>query len=120
MGLLRILALLTLWPLAALGQAPAPGDREAAFGAINEAMLAGRLTQAADGLVMLVAEPTQSAFHAEAYARLGKVFGKLDLPYSALMAYEKALRLDPNAREAPDHRLPFRADHAPPRLPFGV
>jgi len=97
MGLLRILALLTLWPLTALGQAPAPGDREAAFGAINEAMLAGRLTQAADGLVMLVAEPTQSAFHAEAYARLGKVFGKLDLPYSALMAYEKALRIDPNA-----------------------
>ena len=97
MGFVRTLALLLLWPLAAFGQAPAaPGDREAAFGAINEAMLSGRLTQAADGLVMLVAEPTQSQFHAEAYARLGKVFTKLELPYSALMAYEKAIRLDPS------------------------
>ncbi len=96
MHLLRLLSLLLLWPMAALGQAPVPTmqEREAAFGAINTSMLSGHLTQAADGLVMLIAEPTQAVFHAEAYARLGKIFTKLELPYSALMAYEKALRTD--------------------------
>ncbi len=96
---LRLLCLLLLWPVAALGQVPAPTpqEREVAFGAINQAMLGKQMPKAADLLVMLIAEPSQSVFHAEAHARLGKVFSNLDLPYSALLAYEKALRLDPQA-----------------------
>jgi tetratricopeptide (TPR) repeat protein len=74
--------------------APSMAEREAAFGTINEAMLSGQLTQAADQLVLLIEAPEHTQFHAEAYARLGKIFSKLELPYSALMAYEKGLRTD--------------------------
>ncbi len=73
---------------------PTMEERQAAFGNINEAMMSGRMTHAADMLVMLLSQPEQAHFHAEAYARLGKVFSNLELPYSALMAYEQGLRSD--------------------------
>ena len=73
---------------------PTMEERQAAFGNINEAMMSGRMTHAADMLVMLLSQPEQAHFHAEAYARLGKVFSTLELPYSALMAYEQGLRSD--------------------------
>ncbi len=102
---LRIL-LMALWPLAATATpaedplAPPPPtmeERAAAFGEINTAMTSGALAQAADLLIELASNEEHAVFHAEAYARLALVLSKLQLPYGSLLAFEKALRVDPNA-----------------------
>ncbi len=76
-------------------------ERRAAFGAVDEAFSAGRKAEAADLLVELVEDPTKAGFHAEAYFRLGGLLESFDLPYSALVAYERALATDaPLVKEA--------------------
>jgi tetratricopeptide (TPR) repeat protein len=67
-------------------------EREKVFAAVDEAVRAGHKAQVADLLVEIVNDSTKSAFHAEAWARLGSTFEELDLPYSALIAYERALK----------------------------
>jgi hypothetical protein len=74
--------------------APTMEERQAVFGAIDEAYKAGRKAEVADLLVEVVENPEHEVFHAEAYARLGGVLQSLDLPYSALMAHERALASD--------------------------
>lgn len=84
-------------PAAAAGTTttgPTLEQRSAAFGAIDELLKSGQSARAADALVALVDDPSQAAFHAEAYARLGAVLEDLDLPYGALIAYDKALAKD--------------------------
>ena len=73
---------------------PTMEERQAAFGAIDEAFKAGRLKEVADLLVELVSNPELEVFHAEAYARLGGVLESLELPYAALVAHERALAID--------------------------
>ena len=51
----------------------------------------GQKTKAADALMVVVDDASKAEFHAEAYARLGAILEELDLPYGALVAYEKAL-----------------------------
>jgi tetratricopeptide (TPR) repeat protein len=99
---LRILLLLLL-PLSAAAaplvtaEAPLPTmeERQSAFGLIDEAMASGAMAQAADLLVALSTDDTQVVFRAEAFARLAMILGKLDLPYGSLLAFEKALRANP-------------------------
>lgn len=74
---------------------PTLEERKAVFGAVDEAIQAGRKAQAADLFVEIVQDPAKAVFHAEAYARLGGVLEGLDLPYSALIAHERALATDP-------------------------
>ncbi len=75
--------------------------RAEVFGAVDEAFDAGRKKEAADLLVEVVENPDHAQFHAEAYYRLGGLLESFDLPYSALVAYEKALATDaPLVKEA--------------------
>lgn len=70
-------------------------EREAVFGPVDEAFDAGRKGEVADLLVEIVDnEEIHVQLRAEAYARLGKVLQSFDLPYSALVAYERALATD--------------------------
>lgn len=107
---LLLLLALSAGPLAAKPRTEAPASatssgaalptmeqRTAAFGQIDELLKTGQSARAADGLVALVEDPAQAVFHAEAYARLGSVLEDLDLPYGALVAYERALEKDPIA-----------------------
>lgn len=73
---------------------PTMEERNAAFGQIDELLKSGQSARAADALMVLVDDPSKAVFHAEAYARLGAVLTDLDLPYGALVAYEKALSAD--------------------------
>lgn len=73
---------------------PTMEERQAVFGAIDEAFKAGRKAQVADLLVEVVENPDHAVFHAEAYARLAGVLESLDLPFAALMAHERALATD--------------------------
>lgn len=75
----------------ATAAAPSLEDRTAAFGEIDELYRSGQKARTADALVALVDDPSKSTFHAEAYARLGAVLEELDLPYGAVIAYERAL-----------------------------
>ncbi|MEC7947004.1 MAG: tetratricopeptide repeat protein, partial [Myxococcota bacterium] len=74
--------------------APTMEERQAVFGAIDAAFKAGRMAEVADRLVDVVQADEHAAFHAEAYARLGGILERLDLPYAALMAHERALATD--------------------------
>lgn len=76
-------------PVAAMLEA-----RAAVFGPIDAAFKEGRKAEVADLLVELVAKPEHAAYHAEAWSRLGAVLETLDLPFSALLAYERALSTD--------------------------
>lgn len=76
---------------------PSMEERTAAFGEIDAAYKEGRKTQVADLLMDLVRNPEHEAFHPEGYARLGGVLEELDLPYAALVAYERALTTDAGA-----------------------
>lgn len=73
---------------------PSFEERQAAFGQIDELLKTGQSARAADALVALVEDPSKSVFYAEAYARLGAVLEDLDLPYGALVAYQRALGAD--------------------------
>lgn len=73
---------------------PTLEERQEVFGDIDAAYKAGRLKEVADLLIEVVEDPTKDRFHAESYARLGGVFEKLDLPYAALIAHERALATD--------------------------
>jgi len=74
---------------------PTMEEREEVFGAVDEAFSAGRKGEVADLLVEIVDnEEVHVHLRAEAYARLGKVLRSFDLPYSSLVAYERALRTD--------------------------
>jgi tetratricopeptide (TPR) repeat protein len=70
-------------------------ERAKVFGEVDTAYKEGRKAKAADLLVEIVENPANDKFHAEAWARLGGVLRELDLPYAALLAYEKALAKDP-------------------------
>lgn len=73
---------------------PTLEERQAVFGSIDEAYKAGRLKEVADLLLEVIENPEQAVFHAECYARLGGVLERLELPYAALIAHERALAID--------------------------
>lgn len=73
---------------------PTMEERQAVFGEVDAAHKEGRKTQVADLLLGITQDPEHAIFHAEAYARLGGVLEELDLPYAALIAYERALSAD--------------------------
>lgn len=83
---------------------PTLEERQAVFGDIDEAYKAGRLKEVADLLLEVIDNPDHEVFHAECYARLGGVLEKLELPYAALIAHERALatnaELVPKSAEA--------------------
>jgi tetratricopeptide (TPR) repeat protein len=70
------------------------------FSEVEAALSQGRKTVAADLLLEIIEDPEQTTSHAEAHARMGNVLMELDLPYSALIALEGALDLDPVAVSA--------------------
>ena len=72
-------------------------ERQAVFGEANDLYKTGRKKEAADRLVVVAEDPANEMFHAEAYARLGAILKELELPYSALIAYSKALEASPQA-----------------------
>ena len=74
---------------------PTMDERNEAFEQVNTAMVSGNKAAAADELIALTENPDWPVFHAEAYARLAVLLNQMDLPYSALAAYTKALELDP-------------------------
>ena len=71
--------------------------RDEAFAEVQSQLDAGQLPRAADALVALVDDPARAAFHAEAYARLGELLAKRDLPYAALLSYARAFELSDDA-----------------------
>ena len=122
-GALVALALLAAGPALARPRAPAPvapasaptrstppaaanadpRKRDEAFSEVQSQLDAGQLPRAADALVALVDDPARAPFHAEAYARLGELLSKRDLPYAALLAYARAFDLaDEASAEALD------------------
>ena len=101
---MRVLTLIlgaSLWSAPAVAQglngAPAPTmeQRMEAFAQVTAAMESGNKAAAADELVALTESEEWSMFRAEAYARLAMLLKNLELPYSALIAYSKALAEDP-------------------------
>ena len=68
--------------------------RNAVFGAVDTAFREGRKAEVADLLVEIAQKPEHAAYHAEAWSRLGATLEALDLPFSALLAYERALSTD--------------------------
>ena len=100
---MRILTLIlgaSIWvpPAAATTPAkpvPTMEQRMEAFTDVTAAMESGNKAAAADGLIAITESEQWSIFHAEAYARLAVMLKKMDLPYSALIAYSKALAADP-------------------------
>ncbi len=76
---------------------PTPEERQTAFAAYEANFQAGQKARAADSLVVLIADPAQAAFQAEAYVKLGNLLVDLDLPYGALMAYARAIYADPRS-----------------------
>jgi tetratricopeptide (TPR) repeat protein len=69
-------------------------DRAAVFGEVDAAYKTGDKARVADGLLDVTRNPDHIAYHAEAYARLSGVLQELSLPYTALVAAEKALAID--------------------------
>jgi tetratricopeptide (TPR) repeat protein len=74
---------------------PTMEQRTEAFVDVTAAMESGNKAAAADGLIAITESEEWAMFHAESYARLAVLLNKLDLPYSALIAYSKALSADP-------------------------
>jgi tetratricopeptide (TPR) repeat protein len=81
-------------PEAPAATGPSMEERTAVFGPVDTAFKEGRKAEVADLLVAITENPAHAAFHAESYARLGATLESLDLPFSALVAYEKGLSLD--------------------------
>ena len=102
-----LIGLLASLALSAQAQSPSPADdpagspitmeeRAAVFGEIDAMLQSGQKARTADALVAIVDDPAQVRFHAESYARLGAVLRDLDLPYAALVAFERGLSADAN------------------------
>ncbi len=79
---------------------PTEEERIEAFAAVEAELSKGQKARAADALTTLISDTEREYFHAEAYARLGQLLMELDLSYGALVAYSRALALDPGAEFA--------------------
>lgn len=80
-------------PATVTSTAPVSADQaahDAAFKDYTDQLASGQKSRAADALVALLDDPARSAWHAEAYARLGDLFHELSLPYAATIAWSKA------------------------------
>jgi len=74
---------------------PSMEERDRAFGDANTMAMDGNLAGAADAVVAVIQDPQWSVFDGEAHARLATMLTNFELPYSALIAYSKALEADP-------------------------
>ena len=74
---------------------PSMDQRNEAFQDVNTAAADGNRAAAADGLITIIEDPGWAMFNGEAHARLAVMLQGFDLPYSALVAYTKALEADP-------------------------
>ena len=88
------LALLALTSGIALAT-PSMEERNEAFEDANTMAMDGNMTGAADAVISVIENPKWSVFTGEAHARLATMLTNFDLPYSALIAYTKALEADP-------------------------
>ncbi len=84
-----------LWWGPALAEGPTMEQRSEAFADVSAAMTSGNQTGAADALMAVINDPNWDMFDGEAHARLAVLLQRLELPYSALLAYTKALEADP-------------------------
>jgi len=84
-----------LWCGTAIGAGPTMEQRSEAFADVSAAMTSGNQAGAADALIAVIDNPEWDIFDGEAHARLAVLLKRLDLPYSALVAYTKALESDP-------------------------
>lgn len=71
-----------------------------AWGPYEDALARGDRTRAADALLPVLDSPDLAPLHAEAWARLAGLLVDFDMEYSALLAYTRALELDPVASTA--------------------
>ncbi len=69
-------------------------ERMEVFAEVFGALENGDQSLAADKLIELIENPDHEYYHVDAYAQLGGILEKLDLPYSALLAYEAGLQID--------------------------
>mgnify|MGYP001976029476 CR=1 FL=1 len=83
-----------------LPAANAQDEAASAFDQVDEAMRVGNKAQAANALVAVIDDEAAIDSHAEAYRRLAKVYYEFQLGYSALLAYGKALEMDPEGSAA--------------------
>lgn len=70
-------------------------ERNEAFADANTMAMDGNMAGAADAVVAVIQDPQWDAFDGEAHARLATMLTNFELPYSALIAYSKALEADP-------------------------
>ncbi len=80
--------------------APVPAMTDAQrtewFKDYDEAVARGAKQQAADALLPILADPTKSAGHGDAWIKLGDLLESFDMSYSALIAWRNAIEIDPN------------------------
>lgn len=69
-------------------------NRMAVFQEVFAALDKGEKNVAVDNLISILDNPAHSYYHVDAYAQLGTLLEELSLPYSALLAYQKALATD--------------------------
>ncbi|MFH1467294.1 MAG: tetratricopeptide repeat protein [Pseudomonadota bacterium] len=85
----------------AIEVAPTEEEHAAAFADYQSEVTRGQTARAADALVALVHDPARDVFRSEAYALLGDLLVKSDLPYGALMAYTRSLEIDSQSAWSP-------------------
>jgi tetratricopeptide (TPR) repeat protein len=69
--------------------------RAAAFKPYEDALATGQKAAAADALLPVLDDPKLAALHGEAWVKMGDLLAGFDMKYSALIAYTKAIELDP-------------------------
>ena len=74
---------------------PSMEERNEAFQDANELAMDGNMAGSADAVIAVIDNPKWDHFDGEAHARLATMLKNFDLPYSALVAYTKALEADP-------------------------
>jgi len=90
-----LLLIAALCGSAATAAGPTMEQRMEAFTEVNAATSSGNQVGAADALIAVIDDPEWDVFDGEAYARLALLLNKLELPYSSLLAYTRALEADP-------------------------
>jgi len=73
---------------------PTEEERAEAFAEVAEQLKVGQKARAADALLAMTDDEEKAPFHAEALEQLADLLVELELPYAALVAYERALSLE--------------------------
>jgi tetratricopeptide (TPR) repeat protein len=75
-------------------------NRAAAFKPYDDAMATGQKAAAADALLPILDDPKLGALQGEAWVKMGDLLAGFDMKYSALIAYDRAIEIDPTTAAA--------------------